>query len=472
MKKFKMPSAYTILFSIIIVVALLTWIVPAGQYDYVDPTASKKEPIPGTYHLVEASPQGISDILMAPVNGFYDAKDVALFVIIIGGFLGVVMKTGAIDAGIAAITAKLKGREKWMIPVLMIFFGIGGSTFGMAEETIAFYPLLLPVFIAAGYDSLTAVGTILLGAGAGVLGSTVNPFATGIASGFAGISLGQGIGIRLLVLVLAETAAIIYVMRYAEKVKKDPSKSLVYDMMEDNKRHFVNQNTRSEFPELNSKRKLILALFALTFAVMIFGVIPFEDLGITFVPTLWWWFGELTTLFLVAAIVIGLVYGMNEDELISSFVGGARDLLGVALIIGLSRGITIIMNAGKITDTILSIGEQALTGVGSFAFIILTYLFYIPLAFLIPSTSGLATLSMPIMAPLGDFAGVSRDLVITAYQSASGTVNLLTPTSAVVMGALAIARVPYDKWLKFVFKFLLVVIAIVITALSLGILLG
>ncbi|OPJ54793.1 YfcC family protein [Alkalithermobacter paradoxus] len=472
MKKLKMPTAYTILFSIIVVVAIMTWIVPAGQYDYVDPNASRKEPIPGTYHSVEATPQGITDVLMAPVNGFYDAKDVALFVIIIGGFLGVVMKTGAIDAGIAKITQKLKGREKWMIPVLMIFFGLGGSTFGMAEETIAFYPLLLPVFIAAGYDSLTAVGTILLGAGAGVLGSTVNPFATGIASGFAGISLGQGIGFRLLILVVAETVAILYVMRYAEKVKKDPSKSLVYDMMEDNKRHFVSTRGQSEFPELTSKRKLILALFGLTFAIMIFGVIPFEDLGVTAVPTLWWWFGELTTLFLVAAIVIGLVYGMKEQELISSFVAGARDLLGVALIIGLSRGITIVMNAGKITDTILSIGEQALTGVGSLTFAILTYLFYIPMAFLIPSTSGLATLSMPIMAPLGDFAGVARHLVITAYQSASGTVNFLTPTSAVVMGALAIARVPYDKWLKFVAKFIIMVMIIVISVLSLGVLVG
>lgn len=472
MRKVKMPSAYTILFGIIIVVAILTWIVPAGQYDYVDPDAAKKEPIPGTYHTVPSQPQGFKEVVLSPVDGFYDAVDVALFVIVIGGFLGVVMKTGSIDAGIARTTEKLKGREKLMIPILMILFALGGTSFGMAEETLAFYPLLLPVFIAAGYDSVTAVGVILLGAGAGVLGSTVNPFATGIASGFAGISLGKGIGLRLLILFVGEVAAILYVMRYAEKVKKDPSKSLVYDMREENKKHFLAQSSENEFPELTGKRKFILFLFGLTFLVMVFGVIPFEDIGITFVPTLWWWFGELTALFLVSSIVIGIVAGLSEEELISAFVAGARDLLGVALIVGISRGITVVMNAGNITDTVLNLGETTLSATGSIPFAILTYLFYIPLAFLIPSTSGLATLSMPIMAPLGDFAGVARNVVITAYQSASGIVNLVTPTSAVVMGGLAIARVSYDKWLKFVWKFLVILMIIIIGALAIGVIIS
>ncbi|WP_099191721.1 YfcC family protein [Tepidibacter mesophilus] len=464
MKKIKMPSAYTILFAIIIFVALLTWIVPAGKYDYTP----ENTPIPGSYHLVDPTPQGPKDVALSPINGFYGAVDVALFVIVIGGFLGVVMKTGAIDAGIARVVHNLQGREKIMIPFLMILFGLGGTSFGMAEETIAFYPLLIPVFIAAGYDTLTAVGVILLGAGMGVLGSTVNPFATGIASGFAGISLGTGIGLRLLILIIGEIVAIIYVMRYAAKVKADPSKSLVYNMHEDNKQHFLAKDSENEFPKLNSKRKFVLALFCLTFAIMIYGVIPFSDIGITAIPTLGWWFGELTSLFLVFSIVIGLVYGMGEDELISSFVAGARDLLGVALIVGLSRGITVVMNAGNMTDTVLSLGEQALSGLSSSVFAILTYLFYIPMSFLIPSTSGLATLSMPIMAPLGDFAGVSRDIVITAYQSASGTVNLLTPTSAVVMGGLAIARVPYNTWLKFVLKLIFIVVIMIIAILGIS----
>jgi uncharacterized ion transporter superfamily protein YfcC len=468
MRRFRMPSAFTILLAIIIVVAILTWIVPAGQYNYVDPEAAKKEPIPGTYHMVEPNPQGVVDIIMAPIEGFYDAVDVSLFILIIGGFLGVVMKTGAIDAGIAGVTKGLKGNEKWMIPILMILFALGGTSFGMAEETIAFYPLLLPVFIAAGYDSVTAVGVIMLGAGVGVLGSTVNPFATGIASGFAGISMGDGMFLRLLILVVGELAAILYVMRYAEKVKKNPKASVVYDLKEDNEKHFLAHDGSKEFPELTRKRKLVLFLFALTFLIMIIGVIPFSDINITFVPTLGWWFGELTTLFFVSAVIIGLVAGLGEDGLVDSFVNGSRDLLGVALIVGVSRGITIVMNAGNITDTVLNLGERSLAGTGSIAFAVASYLFYLPMSFLIPSTSGLATLSMPIMAPLGDFAGVARHVVITAYQSASGIVNLVTPTSAVVMGGLAVARVSYDRWLKFVWKLLGILMIIIITGLILG----
>lgn len=462
-KKFKMPSAFTILFAIIIVVAVLTHIIPAGNYEYT----AEETPIPGTYHSVDPTPQGIPEVIMSPINGFQGAIDVALFVIIIGGFLGVVMKTGAIDAGIARVVHNLKGRERFMIPILMILFGLGGTSYGMAEETIAFYPLIIPVFIAAGYDSITAVAVIMLGAGVGVLGSTVNPFATGIASGFANVSLGQGIGLRLLILVACEAVAIIYVMKYAKKVKKDPSKSIVYDQFEDNKKHFLVQEDENDFPELTGKRKGILALFSATFIFMIYSVIPFEDIGVS-LPSLGWWFGELAALFMVSSIIIGLVGGMKEEELVGSFVDGARDLLGVALIIGLSRGITVVMNAGNMTDTVLSLGEHTLSGLGSVAFTILTYLFYIPMSFLIPSTSGLATLSMPIMAPLGDFAGVSRDIVITAYQSASGIVNLLTPTSAVVMGGLAIARVSYDKWLKFAWKLVAILMVVVMIALGLG----
>lgn len=468
-RKFSMPTAYSILVAIIVVVAILTWIVPAGQYEMTE-LNGREVPVPGTYQQVENTPQNLFDIIKAPALGFQDAVDVALFILIIGGFLGVVMKTGAIDAGIAKVTQTLKGREKIMIPILMILFGIGGTSFGMAEETIAFYPLLIPVFLAAGYDTVTVVAVILLGAGVGVLGSTVNPFATGIASGFAGISLGQGIVLRLIILVVGQAAAIAYVMRYAEKVRKDPSKSITYATRAEDERHFLSHQAdgENEFPELTGKRKLILGLFALTFAIMIYGVIPFEDMGITAIPTLFWWFTELASLFLVMAIVIGIVAGLGEKELVSSFVAGARDLLGVALIVGISRGITVVMNSGNMTATVLNLGERTLASTGSIAFTILTYLFYIPMSFLIPSTSGLATLSMPIMAPLGDFAGVARDVVITAYQSASGIVNLITPTSAVVMGGLAIARVPYDKWIKFVIKFLVIMFIITVIALSIG----
>ncbi len=470
-KKFQMPTAYTILISIIIAVAVLTWVIPAGQYDLVDPSASKPQPIPGTYKVVDSNPQGLWEVINAPISGFADAQDIALFVLVIGGFLGVIMKTGAIDSGIGHIVKKLKGRERLMIPILMVAFSLGGTSFGMAEETIAFYPLIIPVFIAAGYDTITAVATVLLGAGIGVLNSTVNPFATGVASGFAGISIGDGIFFRLLMLVIQLTIAIIFVMKYAEKVKNDPTKSIVADQFEENKIHFLSHD-KAEGEELDleltPKRKVILWLFGLSFITMILGVIPwaykfnitiFESFNeaVSKIPGIGhpvalgdWWFGEMTVLFLVASVICGKVYGMQEKEIVSAFVAGARDLLGVALIVGVSRGISIVMDAGGMTQTVLYWGENSLAGLGKIPFIIFTYVFYLPMSFLIPSTSGLATLSMPIMAPLGDFAGVAKNLVVTAYQSASGIINLVTPTSAVVMGGLSIARLDYTKWVKYV----------------------
>lgn len=449
MKALKMPTAYTILFAILIAAALLTWVVPAGQYQRLE----DGEPIPGTYVSVEANGQGAGQVMTAAIRGFYDAVDVAMFILMVGGFLGVVMKTGAITAGISGVITRLRGRERLMIPILMVLFGLGGTSYGMWEETIAFYPLLIPVFVAAGFDTLTAVAVIMLGAGAGVLASTVNPFATGIASGFAGVSIGDGILLRVIQLVLLEGGAIWFVMAYAAKVRKEPEKSLVYDLWPSHRQHFGRGEKAPG--ELTGRGKVTIALFALTFLVMIYSVIPFQDLGITFLPTLGWWFQELAALFLVAGIVVGLVGGLTESQVAESFVAGAADMLGVTMIIAISRGITVLMNDGLITDTILHSGEAALTGLSSRVFALVTYLLYMVLSVFIPSTSGLATLSVPIMAPLGDFAGVGRDMVVTAFQSASGVVNLITPTGAVVMGALTLGKIPYDRWVKFAWKYIL-----------------
>jgi len=461
--RFRFPSAYTILLALIVVVAALTWVVPAGKYERVASEALGKElPVAGTYALTEADPQGLFDVLLAPIAGFYDpgsysanAIDVALFVLMIGGFIGVVTATGAIDAGIKRAMARLKGREKWMIPILMGLFALGGTTEGMAEETLAFYVLLTPVMIAAGYDALTAVAVILLGAGVGVLGSTVNAFSTVIASDAAGIPFTDGLMLRVVILVLTFAATVAYVMRYAARVKADPSRSLVYDLKEANEAHFRSTSSSSEFTGLH---KLVLILFGATFAVMIWGV-SFGG----------WWMAEMSALFLAAGIGIGLIGRLGEKGLTDAFVGGARDLLGVALIIGLARGIVVIMDAGHMTDTVLHWAEGSVTGLNTILFINVMYWIEVVLSFLVPSTSGLAVLSMPILAPVGDFAGVARSLIVTAFQSAEGVVNLVTPTSAVVMGGLAIARVPYERWLRFVWPVLLFLTLIIMAALSIGV---
>lgn len=465
-KPWSFPTAFTILFGLIVFVAALTWIIPAGQYDRVkNEELGREVPVPGTYHQVEANPQRlIKSMVMAPIAGMYDpvknearAVDVALFVLVIGGFLGVVTKTGAIDAGIGRAMTALRGREIWMIPILMALFAAGGTSYGMAEESLAFYALVIPVMIAAGYDAVTAVAIIMLGAGIGTLGSTINPFATVIASNAAQIPFTEGIWLRVAILVLGWLACVIYVMRYAARVKANPAASVVADMKEDNEAHFLKGKSGVEVLEFTPMRRIVLFIFGLTFAVMIWGV---SSAG--------WWMAQMSALFLGAAILVGLIARMSEKELTGTFVSGAGELLGVALIIGVARGIVVVMDDGKITDTVLNWAAGSVAGLSKIVFINVMFWIEVMLSFFVPSSSGLAVLSMPIMAPLAEFAGSSRHLVVTAYQSANGLVNLINPTFAVVMGGLAIGRVGYDRWLKFVAPLLLILVILITAVLSIG----
>ncbi|HEY5891147.1 MAG TPA: YfcC family protein [Acidimicrobiia bacterium] len=483
-KGFTLPSAYTILFALIVLAAIATYLVPAGSYDLTE----EGEPIPGTYQEVESNPQRIIvDSVTAPINGLYGiedesgninyynsgtlfgAIDVALFIIVIGGFLGVTMKTGAIQAGIGRLVARLRGKERWMIPILMTVFALGGTTYGMAEESLAFYALVITVMIAAGYDALSGAAIVLLGCGIGTLGSTINPFATGIASGFADVPISEGIIGRLVILIVGLVIGIFFVMRYAARVHEDPTKSLVYDMKQENEAHFKAQDESGG--DMTSTQRTILIVFGLAFAVMMYAVIPWADLGVG-LPTLYWWFPEMTASFLIFSVIIGLIARMKEGDLTSTFVTGAGELLGVALIIGIARGITVIMNNGLITDTVLHWAEVALADVGQAAFSIVMYLLFLPLSFLIPSSSGLATVAMPIMAPLASFVDVPAQFVVTAFQSANGLMNLFIPTSAVVMGGLAIARVPYGRYLKWVWPLLLMLAVVTMIVLGVGVLIA
>ncbi|MFO8069894.1 MAG: YfcC family protein [Alkalibacterium sp.] len=492
-KLMSLPSSFTILFIIIIVMAIFTWFVPAGSYE-VDEAGNI---IAGTFAYVDQQPQGLWDVFMAPVKGMLGtdgtpgAIEVSLFILVVGGFLGVVDKTGALDTAIAQVVAANKGREKLLIPILMFIFALGGTTYGMAEETLAFYPLIIPVMIAVGFDSLVAVSVVLLGAGVGVLGSTVNPFATGVASQALGISPGQGIGLRLVFFFVMYAIATIYVYRYASKVQKNPEASLVYEDYEANKKKFKTKETEDK---MNSKQKIVIGLFGLTFLLMILGLVPwtllnenwtiFETInswlmGLPFIGTVLgqqmvplgdWYFVEITMLFFAMAVIIGMIYRLPESEIVSGFVNGAKDLLSVALIVAVARGIQVIMNEGMITATILHFGEVGLSDFSPVLFSILTYIFYIPLSFLIPSTSGLAGATMGIMGPLGTFVGVAQDIVVTAFQSASGIVNLITPTSGVVMGALAIAGVELTTWWRYVAKLVGIIFVVSCILMALGVL--
>lgn len=485
-KKWQMPSAYTILFFLIIVVAILTWIIPAGEYA----TTKAGNIIAGTYKARASSPQGIWDVFMAPINGMVGTDitegsiSVSLFILVIGGFLGVVNKTKALDDGISATVRKYHGKEKALIPILMTLFAIGGSTYGMGEETIAFYPILIPVMISVGYDSITAISLALIGSQVGCLASTVNPFATGVASQTINISPGDGLIPRFILLIIVTGISIAYVMHYADKVKKDPSQSIVFERRQKDLEEF-NMEDRSVGEKLTKKQKSVLWLFALTFVVMITSLIPWTSLNpswtffesftkwLTKIPFLGaligkdiaplgtWYFTEITTLFFMMSVIIMFVFHMKESDYISAFMNGMTEFISVAIIVAVARGIQVIMNNGYITATVLHAGETGLQNLSAGVFIVLTYIFYIPMSFLIPSTSGLAAATMGIMGPLGKFSGVDGSLVITAYQSASGLVNLITPTSGIVMGALAIGHVDIVKWWKYMWKLIAILFVVI-----------
>ena len=463
----KFPNTFTILFLLIAFFATLTYILPAGKYTReMNENLGREVPVPGSYHVIESSPQGFFNTLMAPISGFYDpasgligAIDVSLFVLMVGGFLGIVTQTGAIDTGIARIMVRLKGREIYMIPILMVLFALGGTSYGMAEESLAFYGLLIPIFMTARFDPMVAVAVIFVGTGVGTLGSTINPFGTVIASNAASVDFISGIELRFAILAIALVVSITYVMRYAKKVQNNPELSLLANLRKENEKHFLgDKDPSAQLPELTGSQKAVLVLFILTFAIMIYGV-----------SALGWWMAEMATLFIFMGILCGIVGRLGEEKLINAFVAGAADLIGVALIVGVARGIVVVMEAGNITDTILHYAEGLVAGKSSVLFINTVYVIEMMLSFIVPSTSGLAVMSMPILAPLSDFANTGRELVVTAFMSGIGTILFITPTYGVLMGGLAIARIPYITWLKFIAPLVAFFVVLNSVVLSLGV---
>lgn len=492
-RTFKFPSAFTVLAIVTVAVWLLAFIVPSGKYQLGDDGA----PIPGSYSQVPApldTGGRVRDLFLAPVNGLYGIQDsktgsvdpnasgelfgsagVFLFVLAIGAFITVMFATGALDRGIAHLAYRVRHRGWLLIVAIMIVFSLLGSVEGMAEETLGFYALIVPLMLALGYDRMVAVGVIIVGAGVGVMGSTVNPFSIGVASGFAGVSIGDGIGLRLLMWIVLTVIAIAYVVRYSRKVLADPAKSLVGFAPGD--RDWATGVAATEPPPLTGRHKTVLVMTVLTFVFMIFSIIPWSSIlsGVDAAPYSWeldWWFPELTVLFIVAAVVVGVIGGLGENRLSDTLSKGAGDFIYPALVIVLARGVSVIMNDSQITDTVLHSMESAAAGVGSSLFAIAIFIVNLPLAFLIPSTSGHATLAMPILGPLGDFAGVSRSLVITAWNAASGWMNLITPTTAVIMGGIALAKVGYDKYVRFVVPLLAILFVVICIFLALGALLS
>lgn len=476
-RRFALPNTYAILIALTAVVWVLGFVVPAGQYDLVDGA-----PVPGSYHHVEVDASfgdRVLDLFQAPVNGLYGVEDpgsgfvgpyesgsltgaagVFLFVLAIGAFIVTTTRTGAVDAGIGRVAARFRDRGATVIVALMVLITLGGSTFGLGEETLGFYAILIPLLLSLGFDRMTAVGVVLVGSVVGNMASTVNPFMTGAASDAAGIPIGQGIGLRALLLVVFGGLAIAYVVRYSVRVRRDPSRSVVGISAEDAE---LAAGVDTGSLVMSGRQKVVITLFAATFAFMVFALVPWAQVvhgpgAASYRWQLDWYFPELTALFLVMAVVIGLVGRMRGEALVGSVLAGASEFLGAALVIVLARGITVVMHNALITDTVLHALEGLVSGAGGGAFGVLVYLVNVPMSFLVPSSSGLATLAMPVLAPLADFAGVGRDLVVTAFQCAVGTVALVTPTSAIVMGGLSLAKVPYGRYVRWVLPLLAVLV--------------
>ena len=478
-KKRGMPSSFTILLALLAIVAVITVIVSGTSGGAV--TAAR-----------------LSDFCTAPIKGFADALPVCLFVMILGGFLGMMTETGALDNGIAVLVQKLKGNEIMLIPVLMLIFSLGGTTYGMCEETVPFYALLAATMMAAGFDPMVGAATVLLGAGCGCLGSTVNPFAVGAAVDAltgVGIEVNQSIiiGLGAVLWIVTTAMSIFFVMSYAKKVKADKG-STILSMQELKDAEEAHGKAASEVHnevKLTGRQKGVLIAFAFTFVVMIVGFIPLADLNegvanffdagavydadgnavvqgwsalITGLPIGQWYFDEASTWFFLMAVLIGIIGGLSEKQIVNTFITGAADM--IVLVIALARGISVLMANTGLDVYVLDAAANALAGLSGVIFAPMSFLVYFGLSFLIPSTSGMATVSMPIMGPLAVKLGFSPEVMVMIFSAAIGVVNLFTPTSGAIMGGLALAKIEWTTWLKFALKLIValsVVCAIILT---------
>jgi uncharacterized ion transporter superfamily protein YfcC len=481
-KQNKFLAPLTILMGIIILAAAATWVVPAGKYStlsYKDkhfiidsPEGSQVLPftksvtdslhiniplqsfengdiskpisIPGTYHRLKKNPQGIVSILQAPIKGIYETIDIILFVLLLGAFINIFYASGAIEKGVSRLCYKMKGRETWLIISLSLIFIAGGTTYGMDAEAMAFYPILVPVFLAAGYDLIVPLAVIFLGTQIGQLSSISNPFSAVIASNILGINWINGISQRIIICIITAAISIVYLVRYAQKVKKDPSRSIVTRIEGNNHSPYPVQEIELKNIRLDSRTIFLLILFALTFIIMITGVIFFG-----------WWLPEMSALFLGATIIFGILLRMPESVFVEKFVTGAASLLGVSLIIGVARGVTIVMNEGHISDTLLYHSTMLVGNMPPALFIIMLMTLYLVFTIFIASTSGMAVVTMPILGSLAFMLGVPGHTTVNAYLFGLGIMNLISPTG-LLLPSLALVNVSFRSWLKFITPLLII----------------
>lgn len=491
-RKINFPSAFTILFIITILAVAATWIVPAGSYSKLayepesgmlqitDPygavstaeatqgeldnlgvkidisqftsgAITKAISIPGTYQGLAQNPMGLSDVTISMVNGTIEGVDIIVFILVLGGLIGVVKATGAFESGLIALTRKTKGHEFMLVFIVSILMVLGGTTCGLEEEAVAFYPILAPIFIAMGYDSIVCVGAIFLAGSVGTTFSTINPFSSVIASNAAGVVFTEGLEWRLVGCVIGAIVVVAYLYWYCKKVKANPAFSYTFDDKEKFDAMWNVDNGSGDEDHFSLRKKIILVLFVAAFPIMVWGVM-----------TQGWWFPTMAASFLAIAIIIMFIAGtgkkkLGEKALVDAFTQGSSSLVGVSLIIGLARGVNYVMNEGLISDTLLYNSSNLVANMSGPAFILMMMVIFFLLGFVVPSSSGLAVLSMPIMAPLADTVGIPRWVVVCAYQWGQYAMLYIAPTG-LVMATLQMLDMKYSNWLRFVWPMVLFIL--------------
>ena len=458
----KVPHTLVIIFSIIILMAIATYIVPGGSYDRVIADVngqSKTVVLNGSFHYVENEAQGLFSVMQAPISGLEQSAEIIAFLFIVGGAFSLITRTKAIDSAIAKVVSIFKGNELLIIPIIFTLFSLGGATFGMTEEAIPFITILTPLMLALGFDSILAVGISYLGCIVGFATAMLNPFTVGIAQSIAEITLFSGVVYRSILWVITTIVGIIFLMIYARRIKKNPQLSPMYKLDEE-KRKKLNKSENEEV-KFTLSHKIIIASIGVCLAVIIWGVLRKG-----------FWIPEIAAVFLITGIFAGIVGGLKADEMADAFVVGAKDMIGAAMVIGFARAIVIIAENSQIIDTILY-------GLSSFigklpsllaACVMLPVQMFIN--FFVISGSGQAALTMPILAPLGDLLDISRQTTVLIFQLGDGFSNAIFPTSGVLMACLGMAGIPYSKWFKWILPLQIILFALGIIFITCAMMIG
>ena len=466
-KQFKVPHVYAIIFALMVIFAVLTWIVPSGSYQRQE-VNGREVTVAGTYEQSEKTyideetgdevdlRQGVFDVLQAPTRGIQEAIEVVAFILIVGGSFQVITKTGAITSGMGRVVRRFKNKDILIIPIAMVLFALGGTSFGMAEETLPFFAIFMPIMMAMGFDSMTAFMVVFVGARTGYIASTINPFNVLIAQGILGIQGNPQLWLRMIAWVVLTAVAITWVVLYARKVKKNPESSITFEDDIAKKVEFAADESALD-AEYTGRQKGVLAVFIAGMCLIIWGLV-----------TQGWYMNEISAVFLAMGLLAGVIAGFSQDVIAQEFVAGIADFAFSAIVVGLARGILVIASDGMIIDTILNALATGLGGIPAVLFTTLLYAVENLLAILVPSSSGLAALTAPIFGPLTELMGLNPEAAVWALSMGSATMSLICPTSAILVAGLGVCKIKLGQWWKTVWKFFLVVslINIVFVAIS------